>query len=308
MLFSHKALGMELYQDGARMVLVSGKPAAPDLESFYDVSFPSDTLKISLREENVLNRTAFVAKIREAYLRLLAGTSRVAVSLPETAGRVILLDLETRFKTKDEGADIIRWKLKKNLPFEINEMQLDYQVAQERGTGEVSTLVTLISRQVVTQYEDLLLEAGLQPNRIDFTTFSIYRFFTSRLENIENATLIIWHAGILTVMLFQNGVLDFYRSKELSGDHGQTNRMYREISSSLQFYKDRQPGYSINEAFFVIQPHEADAMRAVIAEATGLEPVLLDAGRIIGQKAGTAPDAKTLHVLVAAMGAAVRNL
>lgn len=305
MLFSHKALGLEIHQDGARMVLIGGKPHLPRLEAYYAASFPPETMKISFREENVLNPASFVAKIREAHLRLLVGIPRVSVSLPDTVGRVVLLDLETRFKTREEGTDIIRWKLKKNFPFEINEMHLDYQVMLERETGDISVLVSLVSRQVVRQYEDLLAEAGLQPNCIDFTTFDIHRFFSSRLEHIENAALIIWHTGILSMLIFHNGTLEFYRSKELPAD---SNRFFREISSSLLFYKDKKPAYSIDEVFFVVPHDDTEKLRGVIAEATGLEPVHLDAGRIVTQKSVTSVDAGTLHTLAASMGAALRNL
>src|ERR1700687_941868 len=116
MIFSRKAIGMEICQDGARLVLVGGKPHAPRLEAFYNASFPPDTLRFSLREQNVLNPAHFVSKIREAYLKLLAGTSRISLSLPDTIGRVFVLDLETRFKTRAEGADMVRWKLKKSFP------------------------------------------------------------------------------------------------------------------------------------------------------------------------------------------------
>ncbi len=308
MLFSHKGLGLELYEDGARLVVVTGKPHAPTLEAHQEVLFPPDTLRISLREENVANPVAFVAKIREAYVKLLVDTSRISVSLPDTAGRVVLLDLETRFRTKHEGADIIRWKLKKSLPLETSEMHLDYQVIRERDTGEISVLVSLISRQVIKQYESLLGDAGLQPNRIDFTTFNICRYFQSRLENVENAALFVWHSGIVSILVFQNGALDFYRSKELPGELSDANRLYREINSSFLFYKEKQPGYTLSDAFFVTDPRNAELMRAVIAEATAAEPVFLDAGRIAAGTMGASRDATTLYSLVASMGAAIRNL
>ncbi len=308
MFFSHNALGIEIVKDGARMVSVSGKPHRPRLEACYEVLFPPETMSISFKELNVLNPASFVTKIREAHVRLLVGTSRVSVSLPDSAGRVVLLDLETRFKTKEEGADIIRWKLKKNLPFDINDMHLDYQVVQERETGNVSSLVSLISRQVVNQYEDLLSEAGLQPNRIDFTTFNIYRYFASRLESIENAALICWRTGILSILIFHNGVPDFYRTKELPSGFSGANRFYREINSSLLFYRDKNPGYSMNEVFFVASRDDIEIVRGVIAESAGLEPVLLDAGRVVTRKEGLRVDAMNLHALSASIGAAVRNL
>ncbi len=308
MIFSRKALGMEICQDGARLVLVGGNPHAPRLDAFYTASFPPDTLRFSLREQNVINTAHFVSKIRETYLKLLASTSRISVSLPDTIGRVFVLDLETRFKTRAEGADIIRWKLKKSFPFDINEMHLDYQVLQERDSGEVSTLVSLISLQVVNQYEGLLAEAGLEPNRIDFTSFNMCRLFSGRLDLAENAALIAWHGDVLSILIFHNGVLEFYRSKELSTASNGANRIFREIDSSLLVYNDKQPGYSMNEVFCIVPHDEAEAFRSIVAEATGLEPVMLDAGRVVSLKEGFSADGKTLHTLAAALGAAVRNL
>ena len=308
MIFSRKALGMEICQDGARLVLVGGKPHSPRLEAFYTASFSPDTLRFSLREQNVINPAHFVSKIREGYLKLLVGTGRISVSLPDTIGRVFVLDLETRFKARAEGADMVRWKLKKSFPFDINEMHLDYQVLQERDSGEVSTLVSLISRQVVNQYEGLLAEAGLEPNRIDFTSFNLCRVFSSRLDLTENAALIVWHGDVLSILIFHNGVLEFYRSKELSTASNGANRIFREIDSSLLVYNDKQPGYSMNEVFCIVPDDETEAFRSIVAEATGLEPVMLEAGRVVSLKEGFSADGKTLHTLAAALGAAVRNL
>jgi type IV pilus assembly protein PilM len=290
------------------MVLISGKPHAPRLDAYNAAPFPLDTLKFSLREANVLNPAAFVSTIRETYLKLLVGTKKISVSLPDTIGRIVLLDLETRFKARDEGADMIRWKLKKQFPIDINEMHLDYQVLQERDSGEMSMLVSLISRQVLTQYENLLAEAGLMPNKIDFTTFNMSRLFSSRLEVVENAALMSWYDGIISIMVFHHGVLDFYRSKELSGAMNEANRIFREIDSTLLVYKEAQPGFSLNEVFCVVPPEESASFRAIVTEATGIEPVILDIGKIVSRKEGVSLDARMLQTLTAALGAAVRNL
>jgi type IV pilus assembly protein PilM len=182
MFFPKKALGLEIGNEGARFVLVSGKRETPGLNAVSEASFPADTLKFSMREENVLDRGAFVNTLRELHAGLQSRLRQVSLSLPDSTGRVMLLDVETRFKSRAEGIDIIRWKLKKSYPFDINEAQLDYQMIQERESGEISLLVSLIARPVVQQYEELLVEAGLEPNRIDFTSFNLYSLFSQRLD------------------------------------------------------------------------------------------------------------------------------
>ncbi len=308
MLFAKQGLGMEICQEGVKLVFVEGKPNMPKLTSWGAASFPADTVRFSFKEPNILNPPAFVSGIKETYLKLLTKTVRISVSLPDSVGRVMLLDLETRFKSKEEGADLIRWKLKKNFPFDINEAHLDYQVLLERDTGEVSALVSLISRQVLNQYEDLLVEVGLQPNRIDFTTFNLFRLFSERLELAENAALIAYYGGVVSMLIFYGGILMFYRSKDIPAAKLDANRIYREINSSLLVYRDKFPGYSINEVFCVSSNSDAEAFSSIVTEASGHEPVLLNTERVIAFDHDVTIDKSTLYSLTGALGAAFRNL
>jgi type IV pilus assembly protein PilM len=308
MLFSKKALGIEICNDGARIVLVTGKHDMPTLSAFSAMAFPADTLRFSLREENVLNPKAFVAVMRELHLKLPNHGRQVSLSLPDSTGRTMLLDMETRFKSRDEGSEIIRWKLKKTYPFDINEAHLDYQVIQEKETGEISLLVSLISRPVVRQYEDLLVEAGLDPNRIDFTTFNLYALFAQRLDLSENAMLVTCHDGVVGILMFYNGRLEFCRVKELSGGISEPNRIFREINSSFLIFTEKFPGHSPTEAFCVYSGEDGEAFSALVSEATGIAPVLLDAERVVVRDNSPVNDGKTLRRYAAALGAAARNL
>jgi type IV pilus assembly protein PilM len=308
MLFSKKSLGLEICNDGARIALVEGKQDMPTLAAFGSASFPADTMRFSLREENVQNPAAFVKTIRELRLKLHTNVKQVSLSLPDSTGRVILLDVETRFKSRDEGCDIIRWKLKKNFPYDINEAHLDYQVIQEKETGEISLLVSLISRPVVLQYEELLVEAGLEPNRIDFTTFNLYSLFSQRLELAENSLLVTCHGGVIGFLIFYDGMMEFCRTKELPGGIPIPNRIFREVNSSYLVYKEKYPGHTPTEAFCVFTDEDAEAFCTLVGEATEVEPVLLDVERVVAGGSAPGIDKITLRTLTAALGAAVRNL
>jgi type IV pilus assembly protein PilM len=308
MLFARNALGIEIAQDGLKMALVGGKKGALRLDAFGIAPFPADTMRFSLKEPNVLNPEAFVAKVRETYLLLLGKTTRVSLSLPDAAGRVVILDLETRFRSRHEGADIIRWKLKKSFPFDVQEAHLDFQVLQEKDTGEISVLAALVSQQVVHQYEDLLVEAGLQPNNIDFTTFNMYRLFAERFDLSDDYVFLAFHSGVVSVLIFTAGVISFYRAKEMPGGPFDANRLFREISSSLLVYQEKESARPLKEVYYVVAREQRDAFHSVVSEATGLEPVWLDVGRLVSSGAGVSADGSAFHSLTGALGAAMRNL
>ncbi len=308
MFFSRNAVGMEITPHGVKMAMVGGKKNRPQLLAQQSAEFPPGTLKLVHREPNVLEPALFVKQVREAYLKLLNRTNLVSVSLPDACGRVTLIELETRFKSHEEGRDLIRWKLKKNLPFDLSDIHLDYQVLREKENGEMSVLVAVIARQVVTQYENLLIEAGVHPNRIDFTSFNLYRFFSPRIEMCDNSLFVAYHEGVLSVLVFYEGVLEFYRAKELSGLAPDMNRVFMETNSSLVFYRDKNPGREFRESFCFSPREHADMFRTVVAEAGGVEPFMLMSDTFVDIPGNTTGGGAALDSLVAVLGAATRNL
>lgn len=304
MLTAGKALGLEINAAGLSFALASGGKS-PKLEAGLTLPLSPGMLTLSRRDPNVADMKGFVTAIREAHLRLLTKERSVSVSLPDAIGRVVLLDLEARFKNREEGLDVIRWKLKKSLPFDISGVHLDYQTLEEKENGAVSLLVSLVARSVVTQYEDLLLEAGLEPKIIDFTSFNLYRLFAPRLEMAEDGAFVSFYQGAMTVLIFQGGVLSFYRTKEGVSD---VQNLYREVNSSFLVYSDRFPGQVIGEVLCTAPPAEAEGFRALVAEASGLEPVLLDPERMVRQAPSLGLDRPALYALSGSLGAALRSL
>ena len=307
MLFGRTAVGMDISPLGVNLAALGGSRKAPRLLARGSAPFPEGTLRIVHREPNVLDPAVFVGTVREAYNRLLVKTRQVSVSLPDAAGHVMLLDLETRFRSHEEGRDIIRWKLKKSLPYDVSDIHLDYQVLREKENGELSVLVAIVSRQVLTQYEDLILEAGLQPNRIDFTTFNLCRPFVRRLEMSETSLCVAYHEGVLSILVFSEGVLEFFRTKELGGAEPDMNRVFMEVNSSLLIFRDKNPGLEVKEAFF-LGDGDAALFRAVISEACGIEPQTPEIGRIIAISDAIPGGGESAAPLAAALGAAMRNL
>ncbi|WP_041267149.1 type IV pilus biogenesis protein PilM [Geotalea daltonii] len=307
MFFSKKAIGVEVSGEAIKMAVVDGSRNSLSLAAYNATPIPHDLLKFGMKEQNVLNPSAFVGIIRDAYLRLLTKETVISLSLPETTGRVMLVDIETRFKSKEEGKEIIRWKLKKNFSFNLSETHLDYQLLEEKDDGAMSLLVSIIAKPVITQFEELFLQAGLEPKFIDFTGFNVYRLFSNRLSVTENVTFFTFHCGIFTMMVFYGEVLVFYRSKDLSPGIFEPNRLYREINNSQLVFKDKFPGFSANEVFCFAAGEDAESFSGVVSDAIGAEPILLDVSRVISSQSGVATDRRLLQSLAGALGAAVRD-
>ena len=307
MLFARNSTGLEISPNGVTCAIIGGSSASPRIERVASASFPANTLQVSLREQNVLDPDVFVDRIRSAHNLLLSRSSKVSVTLPDSVGRILLLDLEGRFKSRAEALDLIRWKLKKSIPFDLADTHLDYQKLSARENGDMSLLVALVSRTVISQYEELMLKAGLSPVRIDFNSFNLCRVFDRRLSLSEDSILIFYYGSTLGFISFSQGVPDFIRIKDLSGTAIADSRIFMEINSSLMVYKNRFPERVAQTVFCLGAPEASQNLLDMVSEATGSTPVLLDTKSVLTPGNAAPGDQNTLFTYTAAIGAALRN-
>jgi len=308
MLFARKSIGVEIRPSGVAFALLGGSPSSPRLERVASAAMAAGAVRISLREPNILDPQAFSDTLRSAHNLLLHNGTRLSITLPDGVGRIVMIDVEGRFKSRAEGLDIIRWKLKKNIPFDVNDTHLDYQQLKVRENGDMALMVALVSRAVIGQYEELLVTAGFTPSRIDFNSFNLYRTFEGRLALQDDVTLISFYDNTLSILVFADGVLEFQRVKELSGSRGVDSRVYMEINSSLMVYRERFPERAVEHVCCIAAPDVAGEFCSMVAEATGCAPMLLEVKTIV-KPSDTAPaDQESLYPYTTAIGAALRCL
>ncbi|KAB0669317.1 pilus assembly protein PilM [Oryzomonas sagensis] len=308
MLLAKTSLGAEISPTGVAFALLGGTASAPRLERAAFAPLAAGTVRSSLREANILDPQAFVDRFQSAHNLLLHRSKRLSLTLPDSVGRIMLLDMEGRFKNRAEGLDMIRWKLKKNLPFDAADAHLDYQVLKIRENGDMALLVALVSRTVIGQYEDVLATAGFTPARIDFNSFNLYRAFDRRLGLLDDCILIFFYNHALGIMAYHNDIPEFIRVKELAGTPAVDNRVFMEINNSLLVYRERFPELNTANVFCCAPPDAAHAFCEMVAEAAGAEAALLETKTAVTPGDEAPGDQESLFLFSAAIGAALRSL
>jgi len=307
-MFSRKSLGVSLSSSNVNFVLLSGSATSPRLEAVSTRPLSPGTVHPALREQNILNPQGFVIALKEARAGLQCRGKYVSLSLPDTVGRVMILDMEERFKNRSEGLDVIRWKLKKKLPFDVAEAQLDYQPLAKRENGDIVVLVAMVLRPVITQYEELFAAAGLVPTRIDLNSFNLCRVFERRLAAQDDYALLTLCDSNLGIMFFAGGMPEFVRNRELVGEEKVRDYLHKEIRCSFLAYKARFPERELKSVFCVTPPRSAGYFCGVARDAIGSEPVLLETKSALDVKEHISSDPESLFPFTTAIGAALRAL
>ena len=92
------------------------------------------TVVPDLMEANLRDGSAIRQAIESALGSVGARSRDVIAILPDTSVRVVLLDFETLPSKRDEAEAVVRFRLKKSLPFDLDDARISYH-AQTSGKG-----------------------------------------------------------------------------------------------------------------------------------------------------------------------------
>src|SRR5258705_12104573 len=111
-----------------------------------------------LIESNLRDGTAIRQAIETA-LGGISGRSRDVIAiLPDTAVRVVLLDFETLPAKPEEAEAVVRFRLKKSLPFNLDEARVSHH-AQPGGTASAA-IAAVVFNSGLEEYESAFRDSG----------------------------------------------------------------------------------------------------------------------------------------------------
>jgi type IV pilus assembly protein PilM len=155
-------LACEITSQGVIAARASDKTSR--LEVFTSRRWNDGTIAPGLNLPNILDAQALRTALSGA-LGAVAGKSKdVIVVLPDVAIRMILLDFESLPSKREEIEPVIRFRLKKSLPFDIDKAVLSYDVTRTNGT--VRVVAAVAPREVIEEYEKALRDVGYEPGMV----------------------------------------------------------------------------------------------------------------------------------------------
>ncbi|HKW74252.1 MAG TPA: hypothetical protein VJN64_01895 [Terriglobales bacterium] len=152
-------LACEIMAD--RVIAGRASDKAPRLEVFTSRRLSEGALAPGLAAPNVMDGQALRTAISGA-LGAVGGSSRDVVAIvPDAAIRVLLLDFETLPAKPQETDPVIRLRLKKALPFDVDQATVSYDIRRNNGT--VQAVAAVSPRAVIEEYEAAFRDLGYSP-------------------------------------------------------------------------------------------------------------------------------------------------
>jgi len=235
-----------------------------------------------LMETNLRERTRVADTLRET-LGQVSGRSRDVIAiLPDAAVRVVLLDFESLPGNREEAEGVVRFRLKKSLPFDVDKARISYHSQASANGLRVIAAVALAS--VIEDYESLFREAGYVPGVVlPSMLAALGAAEASRptlLVKVDARTTSIAILDKQQLLLFRN--LENARGVTVSGE-----QLAEEIYPSIVFFQDTYH-LSLDQIFVAGLSDAGGALPALRAQ-TGLEVNELVGASQLGASVGAVP-------------------
>lgn len=226
----HPPVAVEI---AARGVLAAVRITASELKYAFR-PLPGGAVIASVSQPNLRKTESVVNAVRSALQEVSGAMRSVTLLLPDFAMRVFSLEFDTLPDDQAQVLAILRLRLKKVVPFDIEAARISYQLLVHTS-DTCRILAVAIPRNVLNEYEGVVREAGYQPGVVLPSALSALAALNSD-EPILSAYL----SGIsLTTSITTGKDILLYRTHELPEcSEERAAEMQRDIAVALAYFED----------------------------------------------------------------------
>ena len=141
--------------------------------------------------------------------------------------------------SEEELSESIKWEAEQYIPFDINEVNMDFQILSTfvgpDGKQQMNVLLAAVKKDKLTDYTSLIIEAGLTPVIVDIDSFAIENMYNVNYEINEKETVasINIGAGITNINILQGGMFAFTRDISIGGNR-YTESLQKDLGLSYE--------------------------------------------------------------------------
>lgn len=183
---------------------------AGGVESFAVEPLAEGMIVPSAVDTNIVDVEGVRSAMKRACGRVKAQDEHVALLLPDPVVRIFVQHFDEFPRNAQEAIPLLRWKLKKSLPFEIADTVISFvqQPSSEEGVDVVTTIARL---RVVREYEALVESVGLNAGVVTSSSLAALALL------VPNGPTLVARVSdrSLTTAIIRAGVLFGYRCTEL---------------------------------------------------------------------------------------------
>lgn len=262
------AVGLDIGSCLVKFVEIQGLPKAPSLANYGICRLLPDAIV----DGEVMDREVVIDTVKTLFDTRGEKNKDIVISV---SGRGVIVKKINMEKMKEsEAQEQIRWEAEQHIPFDINDVSLDFEIVNpDAEGGQMEVLLVAAKSEIVGSRITLLREAGLNPIAVDVACFAVQNAFQANYESKPGELVALVNIGseVTNINFIQDSISHFTRDIPQAG-----NDCSQRIQKNL--------GLSTDQAMDVLKGErpediDADVLQSVFQSfsedlAVGIERVL----------------------------------
>ena len=200
---------------------------------------PAGLINPGLSALNIADVPAVSQAIARVLNQLGGRPSQVALVVPDTVAKVSLLKLDKVPARAADLQEIVRWQVRKTAPFPIEQAVISVSPGARDADGAGEFVVALSRGDVIHQYEQACLMAGVHAGLVDLSTFGVINGILAGSSAPSGDWLLVHVTDTyLTLVVMRDRSLLFFRNR---GEEAE-GTLADLIHQTAMYYEDRLKG------------------------------------------------------------------
>ncbi|MBW2603951.1 MAG: type IV pilus assembly protein PilM [Deltaproteobacteria bacterium] len=208
----NRLVGLDIGSRTLKLAEIIDTKAGPALKDFKTIDIEPGLIE----EGSVRDPEAVSGHIRELFNSIKLKDKNVAISIGGYS--VIVKKINVQTMTEDELHETIHFEAEQYIPFDISEVNLDFQILgeSEHNPNQMNVLLVAAKKEMISEYINLMKMAKLHPCIIDVDAFALQNIFKlNYTPEDENIALIDIGASKTSLNILKDNVSEFMRDVSL---------------------------------------------------------------------------------------------
>lgn len=281
------------------------------VDGFAVENIPQGLVEPSLTEPSVRSIQELGKIIRATLTKAGVSTSRISLAIPDACARVAIHPFETLPSKREEKTELLKWKLKKTIPYDIDDSHLSF-MEQRTETGKNHVITANIHKEVLAQLEEVFESLGIHVGFVTLSTFAAYELLARQHpDEIRKSVLFTRvRSSNISSLIIQQEALVFYRHTDYNFESPMDLMVnwsadpYEEIHPCLMYFQDKLGAAGVDKVYLSFPRDFTEAELSSLAERTQAAVSNFDASGMVQWKQ-TVPSNLVHHILSPAIGLAL---
>ena len=223
---------IEITPEGVLAGALSGSSGEP---SWAFRTLASGAVVPHIEEQNVRSPEALTLTIRAALSQVSPRTRDITLILPDTLVRVFVLDFDTLPAKAAEALSVVRFRLRKMVPFDVEHAAVSYQVLS-KNESELKVLAAVVPGAILAEYESAVRAAAFEPGVVLSSSLASLEAVDA-MEAVLSANL---STMAITTTIANGQDLLLYRTLDLPQESlPRMGEIQRSIAVAAAYFEDK---------------------------------------------------------------------